>query len=36
VRGMSKTALNAVCIFLFAHHFLMTFIFVLILQGGRI
>jgi hypothetical protein len=36
VRGMSKTALNVVCIFLFAHHFLMTFIFVLILQGGRI
>ena len=36
VRGNGKVVLNWATLLLFAHHFLMTFIFVMILQGGRV
>ncbi|MBL0042916.1 MAG: hypothetical protein IPP33_00395 [Flavobacteriales bacterium] len=36
VQGSSKTMLNWATILLFTHHFLMTFIFVMFLQSGKV
>ncbi len=36
IKGNGKVMLNWAAMLLFMHHFLMTFIFVMILQGGRV
>jgi len=36
LRGKGKTFLNVAVVLLFMHHFLMTFIFVMFLQDGRV
>ena len=36
IKGTSKQMLNWATILLFMHHFLMTFIFVMFLQGGKV
>jgi hypothetical protein len=36
IRGASKKMLNWITILLFMHHFLMTFMFVMILKEGRL
>lgn len=36
IKGNGKTMLNWAAMLLFMHHFLMTFIFVMILKGGKV
>ena len=36
IKGNGKVMLNWATMLLFMHHFLMTFIFVMILKGGRV
>jgi len=36
IRGNGKVMLNWATMLLFMHHFLMTFIFVMILKGGKV
>jgi len=36
IKGSSKELLNWAAMLLFMHHFLMTFIFVMILKGGKV
>lgn len=36
IKGSSKVMLNWATLLLFMHHFLMTFIFVMFLKGGRV